>query len=124
MSDKQKIIWSVCDEMLREGKECREITGRKVAAHSDVEWSHTTVTPYVSSWHDERTRAEQDALAKTSMSAHFVKALKNEVEERVARLREIDAELIVVMSAQLSDMVSENEILETRLENTKTELNR
>ncbi len=122
MSDKQKVIWSVCDEMQREGKERKEITGRKVAAHSDVEWSHTTVTPYVTAWHDRQTKAEQDALAKTQMSPHFVKALQKEVEERVSLLRKIDAEQMSVLASQLSDMVLENDNLESRLKNTKAEL--
>ncbi|AWG77739.1 hypothetical protein [Vibrio parahaemolyticus] len=122
MVDKKKEIWAVCDEMLREGKERKEITGRKVAERKDVKWSHTTVTPYVTSWHDDRTKAEQDMLAKTQMSPHFVKALKSEVEDRVTKLREIDANQYAVMHEQLGDMVAENGLLEVEVEKLKAEL--
>ncbi|MEZ9131875.1 hypothetical protein AB4143_05180 [Vibrio breoganii] len=122
MTDKKKIIWAACDDMLREGKERREITGRKVASRAEVEWSHTTVMPYVTSWHDEQTKEEQKMLAQTSMSVHFVKALKNEVEERVTALRQIDAQQNEVMAVQLSEMVTENETLETHLSTLKAEL--
>ncbi|MEZ9949959.1 hypothetical protein BCV02_01205 [Vibrio breoganii] len=122
MTDKKKIIWAACDDMLREGKERREITGRKVASRAEVEWSHTTVMPYVTSWHDEQTKEEQKMLAQTSMSIHFVKALKSEVEERVTALRQIDAQQNEVMAVQLSDMVTENQALETQLSTLKAEL--
>ncbi|WP_157358914.1 hypothetical protein [Vibrio coralliirubri] len=103
MTDKKKIIWVVCEAMIVDRKDRKEITTKKVAAHTDVPWSHTTVSPHLMQWHSERTRDEQEMLAKTKMSTHFVKALKNEVEERVSSLRQIDANQAEAMNAQLSE---------------------
>ncbi|CDT87021.1 Methyl-accepting chemotaxis protein containing 2 PAS and MCP domains (fragment) [Vibrio coralliirubri] len=89
--------------MIVDRKDRKEITTKKVAAHTDVPWSHTTVSPHLMQWHSERTRDEQEMLAKTKMSTHFVKALKNEVEERVSSLRQIDANQAEAMNAQLSE---------------------
>ncbi|MCS0340609.1 hypothetical protein ND926_24475 [Vibrio diabolicus] len=122
VADKKTVIWAACDEMLREGKEPKEITGRKVASRKGVDWSHTTVTPFVTQWHDDRTKTEQDMLSKTQMSSHFVKALKNEVEERVTKLREIDAQQMNVLNIELADMVTTNESLEAEVSRLKAEL--
>lgn len=121
-NDKQSIIWAACEAALREGASTKEITGRKIAARSEVEWSHTTVTPCVTAWHDQRINAEQEALAKTQMSTHFVKALQGEVNERVSKLRAIDDEQMHLLQNELADMITANADLERELTKSNTQL--
>jgi len=121
-NDKQTAIWAACESALKEGSSTKEITGRKIAARPEVEWSHTTVTPCVTAWHDQRINAEQEALAKTQMSIHFVKALQGEVNERVSRLRSIDDEQMQLLQNELSDMITANTDLERELTKSNSQL--
>ncbi|MGF1759879.1 DNA-binding protein [Photobacterium sagamiensis] len=121
-NDIQAVVFAACDEMLREGNPVNRITGRKVASRDEVTWSHTTVTPHVNRWHEQRTEKEREAIKQTQMSPNFVKALHKEVEERVVALREVDAEQMQMLQTELQDMIDANGKLESELKEIKQKL--
>ncbi|WP_041766488.1 coiled-coil domain-containing protein [Psychromonas ingrahamii] len=120
--DKQTVIWSVCNQMLMEDIPTSRITGRKVASHDDVKWSHTTVTPLVNAWHEQRVDKDREAIRQTQMSHVFVKALNQEVEGRVTKRRQIDDEQMKMLQIELDDMLEINSKLESELATTKQRL--
>lgn len=121
-NDIQAVVFVACDTMLRDGIKANNITGRKISAQDDVAWSHTTVTPYVRQWHEQRAEKEREAIKQTQMSQNFVKALHKEVEERVLALREIDSEQMQMLQNELQDMIETNANIEHELTDTKESL--
>lgn len=121
-NDKQTAIFAACDEMLREGMPVNKINSRQVSAR--VEWSHTTVAPYLKAWREQRAKKEREAVQQTQMSTNFVKALHVEVEDRINRLRAVDAEQYELLSSEHSDLVEANLGLENQIDETKANLSR
>lgn len=122
LNDIQVAVFATCDEMLHEEIPTKRITGRKVASRSNVLWSHTTVTPHVNAWHEQRTEREREAIKLTNMSQNFVKALHREVEERVGSLRRIDEEQMQRLQTELQDMVETNAKVENEINAIKQRL--
>lgn len=115
MTDKQTIIWAMCSEMVSEGIKVSAVTGRKVAARLG-RWSHTTVTPYVTSWHTKRIEKEQEMIAQTQMSESFVKALLHEVDSKVSKIRASDEEKMSLLSRELDEAVATASGMEKQIE--------
>ncbi|MCJ8352110.1 hypothetical protein [Moritella sp.] len=99
-NDKQTIIFAACDEMIREAKPIDKITSREVATR--VEWSHTVVAPYLKGWREQRAKKEREAVQQTQMSKNFVKALHLEVQERITKIQDVDAEQYALLVANKS----------------------
>jgi len=120
--DIQVVVFAACEEMLREDIPVTRITGRKVATRPNVDWSHTTVTPHVNKWHEQRSEKEREAIKQTRMSKNFVTALHREVEDRISTLRVIDDEQVSMLQVELQDMIDTNKKIESELTNTKRKL--
>jgi len=58
------------------------------------------------------------------MSKNFVKALHLEVQERITKIQEVDAEQYALLSAEHNDLVSVNKTLEDQLETTQGKLSK
>ncbi|USD58791.1 hypothetical protein J4N45_14555 [Vibrio sp. SCSIO 43140] len=83
-NDNQMAIFAAC-EVVKSDK----ITSRKVSER--VGWSHATCAQYVVDWSSQRAKKERDAAKKTQMSSKFVRALHDEVDDIIGRLRTVDA---------------------------------
>lgn len=120
-SEIASIIWAECDAMLSEGTNRAKISSRKIAERANVNWSHTTCSKHVSTWHKARALSEQEALDKTQMSLPFVRALQAEVEERVAKKREVDAIDTERLAQDNEDLIALNAKLEKEVDHSNQE---
>ena len=110
--EKKAIVFAACEALLVDKTPASKITGRMVAKSNGITWSHTTVTPFVNLWHKQRNERERDAIKQIQMSPLFVKALLSEVEDRVAKLRDLDSDEMARMQEELTDANDENRRIE------------
>lgn len=126
-NDKRGLIFAECEIMEKEG--FSDISSRTVSARQNVKWGKSTVSKFVTEWHNNRDAKKLEIMEQTRLSPIFVEALNREIENRQLEQNNAYKETIERQQSQLmlsnEDLESnENELREAKANAGELAVNR